>query len=146
MATPLKPSEEYMYNWTNRSVLDFAKAIAPEPSETKALVNVTTAVNMPLTTVANKTIFKLVTPLGDPNVANISLTNLGAQQIGDQLILIATINSGPNGTLLNFDNSFYLTRAGSIVTYLNFYSNETYRLVITFTYDGTKFVATTDFG
>ena len=145
MATPLKPSEEYMYNWTNRTVLDFAKAIAPEPVETRAVVNVTPAATVVLNTTANKTIFNLGAVNGNTfyNIL-ITLGNPGQQVIGDTLILM--LNAIGNDVEVEFSTThFYNQITGNQNSALPLL-NAGERSVTIFTFDGLKFTCTNDNG
>jgi hypothetical protein len=147
MAKTLKQSEKFMYNWTNRTVQDFAKAIAPEPAETKAVVDVTPSTNVTLNTVANKTIFNLGTVDGNlVNNITVTLGNPGEQEIGDTLILMLTGKAGSTNINVTFDNIFFHHQTtGSQRDYLPTISGGEKSVTI-FTFDGEKFVCTNDNG
>ena len=147
MAKTLKQSEKFMYNWTNRTVQDFAKAIAPEPSETKAVVDVTPSANIALNTVANKTIFNLGTVDGNlVNTINVTLGNPGEQEIGDTLILLLNAKVGSSSINVNFINTYlHHQTVGGQRDYLpTIFGGE--RSATIFTFDGQKFVCTYDNG
>lgn len=152
MSLSLKQTEKFMYNWTNRTVQEFVKAILPESTvpttqaETKAVVAVTPSANVVLTTTANKTIFNLgaFTYNNLPNV-NITLGNPGQQQVGDLLILIANPDTTNGSITMNFSNDFYITKgSSSVATSLSFSSSRLQRLASIFVYDGQKFVNSAD--
>ena len=152
MATILKPSEKNVYNWLNRKVVDFAKAIAPEPSETKAVVNVTPPAvdsfgvsNVVLTTTANKTIFNLGAVNGN-NISymEITLGNPGQQAVGDTLILMFNaINSSVTATF-NTTYFYHQTTGGPNPALPSLSATE--RSVTILTFDGEKFTCTADNG
>ena len=147
MAKTLKQGEKFMYNWTNRTVQDFAKAILPEPSETKAVVDVTPSTNIGLNTIANKTIFNLGTVDGNlVNNITFSLDNLGEQEIGDTLIIMLTAKAGSSSITVNFNNTyFHHQTTGNQRDYLpTIVGGE--KSVTIFTFDGEKFVCTNDNG
>ena len=143
----LKKFEKNVYNWSNRTVQEFAEAIArSQVCETKAIVNVTPALNVNLTTTANKTIFNLGVFTGSsyPNI-NINLSNPGEQSVGDELILIANPNSTSGNINICFNAAdFYLTKGSNTSTCLSFDDNKQERLACTFIYDGQKFVNSAD--
>jgi hypothetical protein len=147
MSLLLKQTERFMYNWTNRTVEDFVKAVVPTttPTETKAVVDVTPSSDVILNTTATKTIFNLGVINGN-NVNNITIAlgNPGQQQIGDTLVLMLSVI---NSSVSVFFNStyFYHQTTGNQNNFLPFL-NAGERSVTIFTFDGVKFVCTNDNG
>jgi hypothetical protein len=142
----LKKFEKNVYNWSNRTVQEFAEAIElGQISETKAVVNVTPAASVNLTTTANKTIFNLGAINGNvlPSV-NITLGNPGKQAIGDTLIVM--LNATGNSVTVCFNATYFYNQSlGSPNTCLPTL-NVGERSVTIFTFDGAKFTCTFDNG
>ena len=112
--------------------------------ETKAVVNVTPAANVSLTTTANKTIFDLGVIIGSafPSIT-VTVSNLSSRSVGDELMLIARpLPSAGNDITIYFDsNSFYITSGSTnTLSSLNFSGTTQKRLAGVYIFDGQKFV------
>lgn len=120
----------------------------PSGGETKAVVAVTPAANVSLTTTANKNIFDLGVIIGSafPSIT-VTVSNLSSRSVGDELILIARPlpSSGNNITIYFDSNSFYIT-AGSSSTISSLFFNGTTqkRFAGSYIFDGQKFVNSAD--